>query len=134
MLKINEDGFKNLRKKGKYVLVAGCLGAALLLSGCGAREISTNSQTEYDTIDTTSDEALEKGITQIKEVPGETFNLVIDYKCELEDNERWTVTSDKELTMEIRTDGCPEGVEVYIDNIHTDTTICSHYPTVDGIT
>lgn len=134
MLNVNEAAFKNLKKKGKCVLVAGMIGVTLLLSGCGAREISTNSQTEYDTIDTTSDEALEKGITQIKEVPGESFKLVIDYKCELEDNERWTVTSDKELTMEIRTDGCPEGVEVYIDNIHTDTTICSHYPTVDGIT
>lgn len=134
MLKINENAFKNLRKRGKYVLAAGLVGTALLLTGCDAREISTNSGAEYDIIDTTNNDALEKGITQVKEVPGEIFNLVIEYKCELEDGERWTVTSDKELTMEVRTDGCPEGVEVYIDNIHTDTTICSHYPTVDGIT
>lgn len=134
MLNINEEAFKKLRKKGKCVLVTGMIGATILLSGCGAREVSTNSGTQYDVIDTTSDEALEQGITQIKEIPGQDFNLVIDYKCELEDGERWTVTSDKNLTMEIRTDGCPEGVEVYIDNIHTDTTICSYYPQVDGIT
>lgn len=116
------------------MLIAGMVGASLILTGCEAREISTNSDTHYDVIDTTNNEALENGLVQVKEVPGEVFKLVIEYKCALEDNERWTVTSDKELTMEIRTDGCPEGLQVYIDNIHTDTTICSHYPTVDGIT
>ncbi|HAB67039.1 MAG TPA: hypothetical protein DCE23_06690 [Firmicutes bacterium] len=134
MLKINENAIRNLKKKGKYVLVAGLVGFSLLLSGCGEREISTNSGAEYDIIDTTSDEALEKGIQQIKEIPGTNIKLVIDYKCDLNEGERWTVTSDKDLTMEIRTDGCPSDVHIYIDNVHTDTTICSYYPVIDGIT
>ena len=104
------------------------------LSGCMSREVSTNANTNYDIIDTTSIDALEKGITQIIEVPGQKFKLVINYQCELQDDERWTVTSDKQMNMEIRTDGLAEGVQVYIDNVHTDTTICSYYPTVDGIT
>lgn len=133
MLDINEDTFKKFKKKGKDVLAVGYLGATILLSGCEPKEISTNTGIEYDVIDTTSDEALEKGITQIVEVPNEAFNLVVEYKCELKNDERWTVTSEKDLTMEIRTDGCPEGVEVYIDNIHTDTSICSYYPVIDGI-
>lgn len=133
MLNINEKNIKKLLKKGSYVLVAAALGCTLL-TGCETREISTNANTEYDVIDTTNDNALEQGITQVIEVPEEQFNLVVEYKCQLKDGERWTVTSDKDINMEIRTDGLPEGVEVYIDNVHTDTTICSCYPTVDGIT
>ncbi len=133
MVRLNLEGLKRVLGRGKYVLVAGCLGASLLLSGCGAREVATNAETDYDVIDTTSDYALESGIVQEKEVPGQDFKLVISYKCELEDDERWTVTSDKKLNIEICTDGLPEGYKVYIDNVHIDTTICSKYPTVDGI-
>ena len=104
------------------------------LSGCIEREVSTNSNTSYDIIDTTSNEALENGITQIIDVPGENFKLVVNYQCELKEDERWTVTSDKKLNIEIRTDGVTNGTQVYIDNVHTDTTICSYYPTVDGVT
>lgn len=133
MLKINKDNMQKLFSKGKYVLVAGTIAGALLLTGC-SREVSTNANTSYDIIDTMNDEALEEGIVQIKDVPNQNFKLVVEYKCELGDDERWIVTSDKKLNMEIRTDGLPEGYQVYIDNVHTDTTICSKYPTVDGIT
>ena len=104
------------------------------LTGCLSREVSTNANTNYDIIDTTSTDALENGITQLIEVPGQSFKLVVNYQCELQDDERWTVTSDKQMNMEIRTDGLPAGIQVYIDNVHTDTTICSYYPQVDGIT
>ena len=40
----------------------------------------------------------------------------------------------KQINTEIRTDGLAAGTQVYIDNVHTDTTICSYYPQVDGIT
>lgn len=133
MLNINEENVKKLFKKGSYVLVAAALGCTLL-TGCDTREISTNEGTSYDTIDTTNNDALEQGVTQIIPVPGEDFNLVVEYRCHLREGEKWTITSDKDLDLEIRTDGLPEGVEVYIDNVHTDTTICSCYPQVDGIT
>ena len=129
---LNNKTGKNLLQKAGCFLVCGAM--VFSLTACMSREVSTNANTNYDIIDTTSTEALEKGITQVIEVPGQTFKLVVNYQCELQDDERWTVTSDKKMNIEIRTDGLPAGVHVYIDNVHTDTTICSYYPQVDGIT
>lgn len=134
MIRFNTEGLRKLSKRGKYVLVAGCLGVSLLLSGCGPKEVSTNADIDYDIIDSGNEQALEEGVVQIKEVPGQDFKLVIEYKCELEEDEKWIVTSDKKLNIEICTDGLPEGYSAYIDNVHIDTTICSKYPTMDGIT
>lgn len=128
---LNNDKTKKVLKKVGCVLVSGVM--VFSLSAC-SREVATNANTSYDVIDTTSNEALEKGITQIIDVPGESFKLVVNYQCELQEDERWTVTSDKKLNMEIRTDGLTSDTQVYIDNVHTDTTICSYYPTVDGVT
>jgi hypothetical protein len=129
---LNNDKTKGLIKKAGCLVVCGAL--VFSLTGCMSKEVSTNSDINYDIIDTTSTEALENGITQVIEVPGQSFKLVVNYQCELQEDERWTVTSDKRMNMEIRTDGLPAGMQVYIDNIHTDTTICSYYPTVDGVT
>lgn len=135
MISILNEKNKNKLKKAGCAIVTGAL--ILSLTGCDftvSREVSTNANTNYDVIDTMSEESLEKGITQVLDVPGQDFKLVVFYKCELENGERWTITSNKELYMEIRTDGLPDNIHVYIDNIHTDTSICSHFPTVDGIT
>lgn len=129
---LNNERTKGALKKVGAVLVVGAM--VFTLTGCMEREVSTNANTSYDVIDTTSNEALEKGITQIIDVPGESFKLVVNYQCELQEDERWTVTSDKQINTEIRTDGLPAGTQVYIDNVHTDTTICSYYPQVDGVT
>ena len=129
---LNNERTKGALKKAGAVLVVGAM--VFTLTGCMEREVSTNANTSYDVIDTTSNEALEKGITQIIDVPGESFKLVVNYQCELQEDERWTVTSDKQINTEIRTDGLPAGTQVYIDNVHTDTTICSYYPQVDGVT
>ena len=129
---LNNDKTKKLLKKAGCVLVAGVM--VFSLTGCMEREVSTNANTSYDVIDTTSNEALENGITQVIDVPGENFKLVVSYQCELQEDERWTITSDKQINMEIRTDGLPSSVEAFVDNVHTDTTICSYYPQVDGIT
>jgi hypothetical protein len=129
---LNNEKTKNILKKAGCVLICGTI--VFSLSGCMSREVSTNANINYDIIDTTSTDALENGITQVIDVPGQSFKLVVDYQCELQQDERWTITSDKQMNMEIRTDGLPNGYEVYIDNVHTDTTICSYYPTVDGVT
>ena len=128
---LNNDKTKGFLKKAGCLVVAGAL--VFSLTGCMSKEVSTNSDINYDIIDTTSTEALENGITQVIEVPGQSFKLVVNYQCELQEDERWTVTSDKQMNMEIRTDGLPEGTQVYIDNVHTDTTICSYFPTIDGV-
>lgn len=128
---LNNDKTRSLLNKVGCFVVTGAL--AFSLVGCSV-EVATNANTTYDVIDTTSNEALENGITQVIDVPGENFKLVVNYQCELQEDERWIVTSDKQINIEIRTDGLPSDVKVYIDNVHTDTTICSYYPQVDGIT
>ena len=132
MIKINEENLKKLFKKGKIVLCAGMV--AVCLSGCMSREVSTNANVSYDVIDTMNNDLATTGIQQVLDVPGENFKLVVNYKCVLEDNARWTVTSDKEMYMDVCTDGLDPDTKVFIDNVHIDTTIRSYYPAVDGIT
>ena len=132
MLRINEENMKKLCKKGRIVLCAGLV--AVCLSGCIDREIATNANVSYDVIDTLDNELATTGIQQIIDVPGESFKLVVNYHCVLPDNARWTITSDKEMYMDVCTEGLDPSMEVYIDNVHIDTTIRSHYPSVDGIT
>lgn len=123
--------YAELYKEIRYLSVASAL--SIFLAGCSSNELATNANTSYDMIDTTNSDDLEKGITQVLDVPGEKFKLVINYQCELQEGERWTITSNKHLNMEIKTEGLNDE-QVYIDNIHTDTTICSHYAQIDGIT
>ena len=104
---------------------------SLTITGCDDKEIGTNSDISYDVIDTYNDE-LENGITQEIDVPNENFKLIVDYKCQLQENQKWTITDDKNINMEIKTSGVTNE-KVYIDNIHTDTTICSYYSSVNGI-
>ncbi len=140
MLRLNDNAFKEKRKlavqkvakKAKIILVVGA--ATLMLAGCEPTEISTNSHVSYDVIDTMDNSIVENGIKQVKDVPGENFKLAINYRCLLDDNAKWTITSDKDLYYDVRTEGLPDGWTVYIDNVHIDTTIISHYPSVDGIT
>lgn len=139
MFYFNEKAFKNNGKlileraltRGKILMIASF--APITLAGCGPTEVSTNSHVTYDAIDTMDEEIIKNGITQVKDIREEDFKLVINYKCLLESNERWTITSTKDLYYDVRTKGLPEGYKVYIDNVHIDCSIISHYPSVDGI-
>ena len=132
MLRINEENLRKLKQKGKIVLCVGL--AAVMLSGCDGREIATNSTVKYDVIDTMNQDLALSGIQQVLDVPGEDFKLVINYRCVLAENARWTITSDKEMYMDVCTEGLDPNTKVFIDNVHIDTTIRSHYPSMDGIT
>lgn len=126
-----QKAYARLWQKLRRLSAAGAL--SLSLTGCfSSKELATNKSVTYDTIDTMDKDALKNGITQTLDVPGEKFKLVITYQCELKEDERWTVTSNKQLNMEIKTEGLTNE-KVYIDNIHTDTTICSHYAEINGI-
>ena len=52
---------------------------------------------------------------------------------DLENEENWTITSDKKLTMEIKTENLPKDYKVYIDNIHTDTSIIASNSAFNGV-
>lgn len=127
-----KNNCNELSKKIGLLITAGAI--SLTLSGCDDREVSTNnSNNTQSVIDTTNSDSLENGVQQILDIPGENFKLKVGYQCVLNEGEKWTVTSDKSIFMEISTLGLPEDMKVYIDNIHTDTTICSHYPQINGI-
>lgn len=108
---------------------------ATTLIGCGETELATN-RVNSDSIVHFNQFAnfLEGGIQKIVQVPGENWSLVIEYSVQLEDSEYWTITDNKELHMKIYTQGLPEGYKVYINDIHSDTTIVARKKQMDGIT
>ena len=131
---VNSEALKKVAKRGSLTLLTVAL--CFTLSGCMdiESEKSMNSSVKYDVIDTMDEELVTSGIEQIVDVPGEDFKLKVNYRCLLDNNERWTVTSDKEMYMDICTEGLDPNTHVFIDNVHIDTTIRSYYPSVDGVT
>jgi len=140
---------KYLNQKLCAAVLAGSITISLV--GCGGQdkyeEVLINSKelssadTNFDTINTNIDiidtnidiessEGLIKGIKQVLPVEGEEFKLIIEYLC---DDSNWCITSDKKLYMTIYTEGLPEDKNVYIDDIHMDTTIVSTNAYFDGI-
>lgn len=121
---------KKYRNKALALLLTASMTGTL--TGCEATEMA--GKNNFDTIDTNTDsESLENGYTQIQEVKGEGFGLSINYKCDLEENEKWTITGDKTLIMTIKTEDLPEGYKVYIDNIHTDTSLIASKAIFNGV-
>lgn len=105
--------------------------ATTTLSGCG-HELAPEE--EYDMVQQGNNEdGFGAGLTQKLEVPGETFQLVTEYSCDPTSEREWRVTSDKFLYLKVYTEGLPADTQVYIDNIHIDTSIKSKYAAFDGI-
>lgn len=124
------EKYAELYKEIRYFSVVSAL--SIYLAGCSSSELVTNTNTSYDMIDTTNSDDLEKEITQVLDVPGKKFKLVVNYRYELPKGEGWTITSNKLLSIEIKTEGLTDE-KVYINNMHTDITICSYYSEIDGI-
>ena len=122
---------KNLKIKKQFMALMLASSLGLASTGCG-HELGANND-KYDVLKTVNDESTDNvldGVTQIIDVPGEEFKIKIIYSS---DAEEWRITSDKTLNMEIYTEGLPSEKEVYIDNIHTDTSIVSTRIQFDGI-
>lgn len=117
-------------KKLLSLALAGALTATL--SSCAPTELGSD-KSGIDIIDTTIQDGgyLAQGINQVLNVEGETFKLSIDYICE-EGND-WRITDTKHLYMSIKTQDLDDSKEVFIDNIHTDTSIVSTKAIFDGI-
>lgn len=120
-------------KKALSVLLAGGV-LTTVLSSCGPTELSA-SKSSIDMLDPSVSfdvgDNLNLGVTQIKEVYNEKFRLNINYVCE--EGSDWRITDTKYLNMKIKTEGLPTGIDVYIDNVHTDTTIVSTKAIYNGI-
>lgn len=128
----------NVKIGNKKKLAAVLVAATITLStqtGCifeNEVAVMPDVTEQYNTIDSTSpEEAFEP---QIIDVPGEDFKLVIEYTLEGDASKEWRITSDKKIYTKVYTKGLPEGKKVYIDNVHTDITIISTYPEMNGIT
>lgn len=125
---------KNIRNlKIRTTALALATSSMLTLSGCGEYELSPSE--DYDVVSKieNSDDSISMGLSQTLDVPGQNFKLVINYSCDDISKREWRVTSDKFLYIEAHTLGLPEGTEVYIDNVHIDTSIKSKYAVMDGI-
>lgn len=127
---------KNLRinqKKVKSLIAAGLiLTTAGSLTGCIYTEIPYDATADYDFIDTNNDEV--KIEPQVLDVPGEEFKLVVEYYLDDVTSKKWRVTDNKKIYTKVYTQGLEEGKKVYIDNVHTDTSIVSTKETMNGIT
>lgn len=121
---------KNLKLRATAIaLVASSL---FSLTSCSGTELAANE--DYDIVQTTEDDdSLSKGLIQTLDIPGQNFKLITKYTCDDESKRQWRITSDKFLYFNVCTQGLPEGTEVYIDNIHIDTSIKSKYAAMDGI-
>lgn len=130
----------NLKKKIIKTKYAALLAGALTmgLTGCESSKLVNKDLDNYDVLDTNivsshtnGDSALfTTGVNQEREVNGEKFKLAINYFC---GEEAWRINSNKTLYMEIKTVGLPADLEVYIDNIHVDTSIVASKEAVNGI-
>lgn len=120
---------KNLKVRALAFTLA--FGTLVTVSGC-SKELA--AQEDYDIVQSVdSDDDLSRGLVQTLDVPGQKFKLITEYACDDEAKREWRITSDKFLYFNAKTEGLPEGTEVYIDNIHIDTSIKSKYASVDGI-
>lgn len=124
-LKINKTKIKALALSG-LILVS-----SSAFIGCG-REVYTDETEIYDYINPNSEEIVIE--PQILDVPGETFKLVIEYSVDADARKKWRITDNKKLYTKVYTQGLPEGKKVYIDNVHTDTSIVSTKEQMNGIT
>ena len=119
-------------KKNK--IKAGALAAliALTMTGC-MNELAADEN--YDVVSYSADEDsnIKNGLTQELKVPGESFTLNTYYNFDTASKREWRITSDKSLSIEVNTINLPKDTEVWIDNVHIDTSIKSKYASMDGI-
>lgn len=125
-LKINYGKIKKLVAVGLVLTTVGTF------TGCMPKEIPYDATDDYDFIDTNNGEVRIE--PQIIDIPGENFKLVVEYYLDDVTSKKWRVTDNKEIYTKVYTQGLGEGRKVYIDNVHTDTSIISTKETVDGIT
>lgn len=124
---------KRLSKKLAFLT----LSMMFTLTGYSSCSHELAPEEEYDIVQTRgegqNEDGFSAGLTQELEVPEENFKLVTEYSCDPTSEREWRVTSDKFLYLKVYTEGLTTDTQVYIDNIHVDTSIKSKYAAVDGI-
>lgn len=123
----------NFSFSNKFIALALAGTMALSMTACEYDEVvyNTNIEEGYDVIDSQGENV--KILPQEIEVPGEKFKLVIEYYLDEDSSKKWTITDNKKLYTKVYTKGLPEGMKVWIDNIHTDVSIVASRETMNGI-
>ncbi len=117
----------------KMRMTAFALAASSTMVLCGCEHEMAPAE-DYDIVSMNNDGSSEfSGLSQILDVPGYDFKLITEYSCDDTSEREWRITSDKFLYLKVYTEGLPAGTEVYIDNVHIDTSIKSKYAVMDGI-
>ena len=118
------------RSKIKAGILAALL--AITMTGC-MQELAADES--YDVVTYSEDENsdIKNGLSQELKVPGEDFTLNTYYNFDTASKREWRITSDKSLKIEVKTNKLPKDTQVWIDNVHIDTSIKSKYASMDGI-
>lgn len=94
-------------------------------------EVTEKPVEDYDIVD---GDDIEKAFTkQVISIPEEDFKLVIEYSLEPENSTEWRTTANKKIYTKVYTEGLSSPKKVYVDNIHTETTIISTYEEMNNI-
>ena len=132
---------KNNKKLTSFLLAGAITLSTVTITGCipktdetsnTKQEPPTPEVVEYDIVD--SSDIKEAFKTQVIDVPGEDFKLIIEYRLDPETEKEWHTTADKKIYTTVYTEGLSNNTKVYIDNIHTDVKLISTYPEMNGIT
>lgn len=123
----------NVRKKLGALVLAGTLTLTCAsLAGCSDKVVyDVNVEEIYDVIDSQGENV--EILPQVLEVPGENFKLIVEYSLDENSSKKWTITDNKKIYTKVYTQGLSEGVKVWIDNVHTDTSIVASRDNMDGI-
>ena len=119
---------KNIKIRAVAFLLAST--ATFSLVGCN-RERTPDEV--YDTLTQADGEEFTGALTQVLNVPLNDFKLIANYSTDERTYRSWRITSDKFLYIDVHTEGLNSDTEVYIDNVHIDTSLKSEYAIVDGI-
>lgn len=122
---------KNLKIRRDVIacLLAG--GLAFSLCACDAVVYDDNIEANYSVLDSQGEDV--RIVPQVLEVPGEDFKLVVEYYLDEDASKKWCITDNKKIFTKIYTQGLDSDTKVYIDDIHTDTTLVSTKETMNGI-
>jgi hypothetical protein len=124
--------YKGCKRVGAGILLCAQMFAVGIMSGCSS-ELAP-SQDNLDILSANDDSnlsnGLKKGVTQVLDVEGEKFKLVVNYSSGVD---VWRINDTKTLNMEIKTKDLPKDFLCYIDNIHSDTSIISTKAQFNGI-
>ncbi len=125
----------NINKKNK--LKAGVLAALMVTTFAGCKKREMAAYEDYDIVGQINNEDgtvdIGSGLHQSLKVPGEKFTLETDYSFDDTSKREWRITSDKTLYCKVNTKGLPDDTEVYIDNVHIDSSIKAKYTSMNGI-